>query len=538
MRPAAEAAFPGDAGRIIYAAGSSIRSVQFNGADLRQQGQGADPAYSPDGRQIVFAWFVGDDYEIFVKGSDGSSVRQLTDNNVNDVTPTFSPDGERIVFRTEQGGAAGLFIMDAAGSNRRRLTTGDDRNPEFFPDGETIIFERRIGGDIDIMKVGVDGGAVQGVVTGANDDADPTVSPEGTKIAFERRSGAGADIRVANANGGAQSTVGTGNNNFAPGFSPHAGGVQIVFRRSVGSSHEIWRMNSDGSAEFLVDQAAGPQSAPNWGPEPPPRVVFDITPPPVTSQTTATFALSAPTSLLNGRADGFRCRLDGAPFQNCASLQIFTGLADGQHRFDALGFNDTGEGEVRSFSWRVDTQPPDTEITSRPANRTRQARPTFRFSSSEEGSSFECAFDEADFAPCSAAASHRPAVSLADGKHTFRVRAVDQAGNADPTPVSATFTVDTKAPNVTLTKKPKGKLQANGSRARARFAFRASERPVRFECALAGKGVPKRQRRFRRCSSPLTLKLKPGKYTFKVRARDAAGNLDRSPARHRLRVVR
>jgi len=266
VRPAAEAAFPGDAGRIIYAAGSSIRSVQFNGADLRQQGQGADPAYSPDGRQIVFAWFVGDDYEIFVKGSDGSSVRQLTDNNVNDVTPTFSPDGERIVFRTEQGGAAGLFIMDAAGSNRRRLTTGDDRNPEFFPDGETIIFERRIGGDIDIMKVGVDGGAVQGVVTGANDDADPTVSPDGTKIAFERRSGAGADIRVANANGGAQSTVGTGNNNFAPGFSPHAGGVQIVFRRSVGSSHEIWRMNSDGSAEFLVDQAAGPQSAPNWGP--------------------------------------------------------------------------------------------------------------------------------------------------------------------------------------------------------------------------------------------------------------------------------
>ena len=73
-------------------------------------------------------------------------------------------------------------------------------------------------------------------------------------------------------------------------------------------------------------------------------------------------------------------------------------------------------------------------------------RPTaaaFEFSS-EPGAAFQCRLDAAAFSACTWPQSYTPA--LADGPHTFEVRAVDQAGNADPTPASRSFTVDTQAP--------------------------------------------------------------------------------------------
>jgi large repetitive protein len=46
--------------------------------------------------------------------------------------------------------------------------------------------------------------------------------------------------------------------------------------------------------------------------------------------------------------------------------------------------------------------------------------------------------DAAAFAAC---VSPRSYSSLASGSHTFRVRAIDRAGNVDPTPAARTFTV-------------------------------------------------------------------------------------------------
>jgi hypothetical protein len=77
---------------------------------------------------------------------------------------------------------------------------------------------------------------------------------------------------------------------------------------------------------------------------------------------------------------------------------------------------------------------------AKPDAKTTSTEATFRFSSSEKGSSFDCALDGAPFAPCSTPKRY---TGLARGEHEFRVRAIDRAGNMDPTPATYKWTIET-----------------------------------------------------------------------------------------------
>jgi hypothetical protein len=63
------------------------------------------------------------------------------------------------------------------------------------------------------------------------------------------------------------------------------------------------------------------------------------------------------------------------------------------------------------------------------------------------------------------------------------------------------------------------------------FEFSADEPGVVFTCNVNAR-VPKP------CTSPLTLKMRPGKHRFYVSAIDAAGNVDTSAAMARFKIVR
>src|SRR5206468_2668593 len=86
-----------------------------------------------------------------------------------------------------------------------------------------------------------------------------------------------------------------------------------------------------------------------------------------------------------------------------------------------------------SQTFTVDTAAPDTTIDSGPADPdpTNDNAPTFTFSATETGSTFECRVDAGSFASCS---SPSATSTLSDGSHTFSVQATDPAGNTDPTP--------------------------------------------------------------------------------------------------------
>lgn len=101
----------------------------------------------------------------------------------------------------------------------------------------------------------------------------------------------------------------------------------------------------------------------------------------------------------------------------------------------------------------LDVNPPRTEITAQPPALDNNPTPSFSFTgddSNAQGSgsgviAFECQVDGGDFAPCTTPFTTE---SLADGEHTFAVRAIDRSGYVDPTPASYTWTIDTTPPAV------------------------------------------------------------------------------------------
>jgi hypothetical protein len=215
----------------------------------------------------------------------------------------------------------------------------------------------------------------------------------------------------------------------------------------------------------------------------------------------------------------FACSLDGAAFSACTSPKAYSGLANGSHTFQVRATNPSGftDPSPASRTWTIDTVVPDTSITAGPTGTVGIASASFSFTSTEAGSTFTCSLDGAAFGSCSSPQNYS---NLANGSHTFQVRAADAAGNVDGTPASRTWTVDTLAPDTSITAGPTGSVNSPSPT----FSFTATETGSTFACSLDGAA-------FASCTSPKAYSgLAGGSHTFQVRATDAIGNTDSTPA--------
>lgn len=217
----------------------------------------------------------------------------------------------------------------------------------------------------------------------------------------------------------------------------------------------------------------------------------------------------------------FDCSLDNAAFAPCTSGASFGPVGDGAHAFAVRARDRAGNVDATPafYAWTVDTSTPDTQILSAPPAASASTAASFTFVSPDAGggATFLCALDGAAFAACTSPVNY---ASLAEGEHTFAVRVRDAVGNQDPTPATRTWTVDLTAPSTTITDGPSG-IEPSAS---ATIAFTASETGVTFACSLDGGA-------YAACTSPAGLmQLAQGAHAFAVRATDAAGHTDASPA--------
>jgi len=113
---------------------------------------------------------------------------------------------------------------------------------------------------------------------------------------------------------------------------------------------------------------------------------------------------------------------------------------------DGAGLSDTATTSVRV----IDVTPPDTQILTHPDALTNQTTATFTFTGSDQGTpADQLKFTwQLDGGAVNDATSPLTLSTLADGTHTIVITAIDQAGNADPTPATFTWKIDSRGPAV------------------------------------------------------------------------------------------
>lgn len=233
----------------------------------------ADPSFSPDGSQVVFASTREGNAEIYLMNSDGSNVRRLTNHPSWDNHPVFSPDGTTIAFNADREDEnSDVYLMNTDGGDLRRLT--DSKFNEtvepgcWSPDGTKIAFYSDREGNDDIYVTSAEVFRPRLIL--ADKDAAlqfPSYSPDLKRVVFESilpdRSG---ELRVYDVEAGETRVLAkTESSDIQPVISPD--GTLVAFQNKVGSNTEICLVDIDGGEPVNLTQNSARDIVPSFSPD-------------------------------------------------------------------------------------------------------------------------------------------------------------------------------------------------------------------------------------------------------------------------------
>lgn len=254
-----------------------------------------------------------------------------------------------------------------------------------------------------------------------------------------------------------------------------------------------------------------------------------------TADSEATFAYAS-TALAEDH-QRFECRLTKAgsavaTFATCDDEGTsFEGLADGTYTFEVRAVDTFGNTDATpaQATFTVDTTGPDTVLDTVPSALGNDDTPTFAWSSAAADlESFECTLNRTEggepspWYPCDVE-DDGTLTNLSDGQWTFQVRGVDDLGNADATPASYDFVVDTTPTGVTIATAPR----AVGNDATPTFTYVADPGTDvdHFECVVYPEGAQSVDPVTCDAEGFTSAPLDDGAHHFGVLVVDHAGNI-------------
>ena len=253
-------AFSPDGRRLLFESNrggdSAIYVLTIANCTVRHVTAGMNPDWSPEGERVVFQRITGDSDRIFVARADGTHVRQVTRARKGELEPSddwfpsWSPRGGRIAFdRDESSERTGVerrnvYVVRPDGTGLRRLTRGLNVGPEWSPDGRQIGWS--CGDGICVMNA--DGKRKRHVTdaAGTNGDESPAWAPDGKRLAFARSESSRGLLLYTVRIGHAAVRLPGGITGDAPAWSPD--GKWIAFERDTGRENtDLFLIRPDGS---------------------------------------------------------------------------------------------------------------------------------------------------------------------------------------------------------------------------------------------------------------------------------------------------
>jgi hypothetical protein len=207
-----------------------------------------------------------------------------------------------------------------------------------------------------------------------------------------------------------------------------------------------------------------------------------------------------------------RCEADGASCTDIPGAEAITYQTTGEDRGHTIRFSQIATNTAASTT--ADTPPyeplPSTTITQAPSGFVDTRTAVFSFSTATAEASFECQLDGGTWEACGAPEEY---TGLAEGKHTFSVRAV-YGGLSDPNPPTVEWEVDVAPPPApTITSAP----SSPSAQVNPIFTFGDLVEGDTLECRLQGQ-------EWTRCDASTELKaLANGEHELEARQVSPAG---------------
>jgi eukaryotic-like serine/threonine-protein kinase len=168
----------------VRSARDNLRELTGGDARWITRGNSSDrqPAYSPDGKSVLFSSNRSGNLDLWLTGDDGV-VRRITDDGAEDWDPGFTPDGKKVVWSSGRSGNLEIWIANADGSDAKQVSNDghDAENPCATADG-WIVYNSFHPDKAGIWKIRADGTQATHIVKGTT--ALPDVSPDGKYVAY------------------------------------------------------------------------------------------------------------------------------------------------------------------------------------------------------------------------------------------------------------------------------------------------------------------------------------------------------------------
>ncbi len=218
------------------AAGEMVPLVSMPGVQ-------AEPAVSPDGRQVAFHYMGASHPGIYTALVGGEKPLQLTENE-DDADPAWSPDGRQIAFtRVDSNHQKNLYVVPALGGLERHIGTlrsalwSDCNTMSWSPDGKFLVLSEALEnwGRVRLSLLSLSDLTTHPLTSPQNQQFDcyPAFSPDGSSIAFASGpiGAVPGDLFVVNVNGGQSSRLTSNNSGGPPAWTED--GTEIIYSSST-----------------------------------------------------------------------------------------------------------------------------------------------------------------------------------------------------------------------------------------------------------------------------------------------------------------